>query len=290
MLNQLIESKNSSENSSRAGFLISTTAFVALFACCAMLWSLFAKDVVSANNNLEMNTLLPPVAIAQTEPPKPEPFVKKEVSVKKSQSAEITVPIRNKLIARTDESPQIPDKISTVQNTSKSRPNGAVLIKDGIENDPISSGGRSEDAETGNVIGDRTPARKVKTIVPVAKEEKDEPPVRKQPVVAVDRPKVETKVEPVKSIVSMGVITGKATSLPKPAYSAAAKAVGAAGAVNVQVLIDEQGNVISAKAVTGHFLLRANAESAAKNAKFSPTLLSKVPVKVSGVIVYNFVK
>jgi len=93
---------------------------------------------------------------------------------------------------------------------------------------------------------------------------------------------------PVKTI-SGGVINGKATSLPKPAYPAAAQAIGASGAVNVQVTIDEKGNVISASAVSGHPLLRQAAEQAARLAKFLPTKLSGQPVKVTGVIVYNFV-
>lgn len=89
--------------------------------------------------------------------------------------------------------------------------------------------------------------------------------------------------------ISGGVLNGKAMSLPKPEYPPAAMAVGASGAVSVQVLIDENGDVISASAVSGHPLLRAAAESAARGAKFSPTLLNGIPVKVSGVVVYNFV-
>ena len=89
--------------------------------------------------------------------------------------------------------------------------------------------------------------------------------------------------------VSGGVVNGKATSLVKPTYPAAARAVRASGAVNVQVLIDENGNVISASAVSGHPLLRSSAVQAARASKFNPTLLSGQPVKVSGIIVYNFV-
>jgi TonB family protein len=89
--------------------------------------------------------------------------------------------------------------------------------------------------------------------------------------------------------ISGGVLNGKANSLPEPAYPPVAKAAHASGNVVVQVTIDEQGNVISARAVSGHPLLRAAAESAARQAKFSPTKLSGKPVKVSGVITYNFV-
>jgi TonB family protein len=89
--------------------------------------------------------------------------------------------------------------------------------------------------------------------------------------------------------ISAGVLNGKAISLPKPPYPPVAKAVRASGAVSVQVLIDEKGNVVSATAVSGHPLLQAAAVQAARGAKFSPTVLSGQPVKVSGIITYNFV-
>lgn len=90
-------------------------------------------------------------------------------------------------------------------------------------------------------------------------------------------------------IISGGVINGKAVELPEPVYPAAAKAVAASGLVSVQVLIDEDGNVQSAEAVSGHPLLRSAAVDAARQAKFPPTLLSGIPVKVSGILKYNFV-
>ncbi len=93
----------------------------------------------------------------------------------------------------------------------------------------------------------------------------------------------------VPKIVSGGVLNGKAINLPMPKYPAPARKVEASGAVSVQVLVDEEGNVVSASAVSGHPLLRAAAESAARNATFSRTLISGQPVKVSGVLIYNFV-
>ncbi len=86
-----------------------------------------------------------------------------------------------------------------------------------------------------------------------------------------------------------GVLNNQANQLPQPAYPPAALAVNAGGSVNVRVLIDEQGIVISASAVSGHPLLRTAAEAAAKKAKFAPTRLSGQPVKISGILVYNFV-
>jgi TonB family protein len=86
-----------------------------------------------------------------------------------------------------------------------------------------------------------------------------------------------------------GVLNGRAISLPRPPYPAIARASHAQGRVNVQVLIDESGNVVSAQAISGHPLLQAVSVAAARHAKFTPTLLSGQPVKVSGLIVYNFV-
>ncbi|MCU1265936.1 MAG: TonB family C-terminal domain protein [Acidobacteria bacterium] len=91
-----------------------------------------------------------------------------------------------------------------------------------------------------------------------------------------------------KGAIKGGVLNAKATSLPSPNYPAVAKAARASGTVVVQVLVDETGNVVSAHAISGHPLLRAAAEAAARNAKFTPTKLSGKPVKVSGTISYNF--
>lgn len=97
----------------------------------------------------------------------------------------------------------------------------------------------------------------------------------------------ENRVMP--KVISGGVVNSKATSLVKPEYPPAARAVNAEGAVNVQVTIDENGDVISAAATSGHPLLRDAAVQAARASKFSPTRLSGQPVKVTGVVVYNFV-
>lgn len=104
-----------------------------------------------------------------------------------------------------------------------------------------------------------------------------------------ERPDNPVSGRPVPKQISGGVLNGKAISLPKPPYPPAARAVRASGSVHVQVLVDESGNVVSASAVSGHPLLRAAAVSAARGAKFNLTMLSGQPVKVSGVITYNFV-
>lgn len=89
-------------------------------------------------------------------------------------------------------------------------------------------------------------------------------------------------------VVYAGAIDAKATSKPEPPYPPIARAARASGAVKVEVVVDERGRVTSASAKSGHPLLRAGAEAAARQARFSPTRLSNKPVKVRGTITYNF--
>jgi protein TonB len=89
--------------------------------------------------------------------------------------------------------------------------------------------------------------------------------------------------------ISGGVLNGKAVRLVQPPYPPIARSAHASGQVTVQVLIDENGNVVAAHATNGHPLLQAAAVNAARSSKFTPTKLSGQPVKVNGVIIYNFV-
>lgn len=88
--------------------------------------------------------------------------------------------------------------------------------------------------------------------------------------------------------VSGGVLQGSAIRKPAPAYPPIAKAARAQGAVQVQVTISEEGRVIDAQVVAGHPLLREAALQAARQWVFRPTELSGVPVKVQGVLTFNF--
>lgn len=97
------------------------------------------------------------------------------------------------------------------------------------------------------------------------------------------------KGQPRPRTVSGGVLNGKAISLPEPGYPPKAKAAKTGGSVSVQVLIDEEGRVVSASAVSGHPLLQQAAVAAARGARFSPTLIKGIAVKVSGIVTYNFI-
>jgi len=87
--------------------------------------------------------------------------------------------------------------------------------------------------------------------------------------------------------VSGGMLNGKAIYLPLPEMPPGEKA---GGVVMVQILVDEQGSVVDAKAVSGPPALHAAAVNAARFARFSPTMLMGELVRVQGTLAYNFAK
>jgi len=89
----------------------------------------------------------------------------------------------------------------------------------------------------------------------------------------------------------MEILNGKAIDLPKPDYPREARELRLSGIVVIHVEIDEKGKVLSAKDICQGppFLTAASINSALK-ARFTPTLLNGQPIKVTGVIQYNFVE
>lgn len=267
MLDQLVESKShAAEDTKRSGFLLTTFIIMVTILMSAWLYSLFAKDYGMGGDELSLETLVAPPVIEDAPEPEPEKQPEKQ--------KDPNVDVREKIIASMNETPpKIPDKISNEKSKIPPRnPDRYTALGDrnfdaavGMPADykgPVNtSGSGSESGLAGQGGSDET-----------AGGPPPPPPAPKVP-----------------KQISGGVLNGKATSLPKPPYPPAARAVRAAGAVSVQVLIDENGNVVSASAVSGHPLLRAAAVQAARGARFSPTKLSGQPVKVSGVITYNFV-
>lgn len=280
MLDQLVESKkNLADAAKRVKFLGTTFVLVVSLAFSGVLWSLFAKNVAMAGEQFELSTLLAPVAIPEEKPQPPEPAQSQPKNAPKNQA---DLPTRETNTLRLDESPLVPKEISVTPNTQKARPNAPFLIKKGAEIDVSNAAPRAEDrgsADGGNGIGTPQNQNQSKALETTTAPPPPAPVAKKSPEPPKNQPPV-----------SGGVLNGKAISLPKPAYSAAAKAVNASGEVNVQITVDETGKVISASAVSGHPLLRVEAERAARGARFTPTLLSKQPVKVTGIIVYRFTK
>lgn len=275
MLDQLVESRNTrGENTRRSGFLLTTFVIMTSILVGAWMYSLFAKDYGLGSGDLELSTLVAPVPVAEDEPP-PPPEQKPEKEIKAAPNADI----RKEVFLAMDESPKEPPKISTEKQTIPARrPN--VLTLQGDKNisasDAVASNYKGAVSTDGKGIAGDGGVPNAGTTGTATTVPKPPPPPPPPP-----------KAAPKK--ISGGVLNGKATSLPKPPYPAAARAVRASGAVNVQVTINESGSVVSASAVSGHPLLRQAAEQAARGARFAPTLLSGQPVSVTGVIVYNFV-
>jgi TonB family protein len=119
----------------------------------------------------------------------------------------------------------------------------------------------------------RTAAESTTASVPQVRLDSEPPPPTHQPI-----------LKPV----SGGVLNGKAISLPPPSYPDSARRMRVSGTIVVEVVIDEIGKVIAARARSGPDSLADAAERAALRARFSPTKLSGQPVKVAGVINYKF--
>lgn len=263
MLDQLVESKsNSAENSRRSGFLATVFVIMSAILISGVIYSLFAKDYGMGGSDLELSTLVAPIPVEEEPPPKVE-----------EQKKAVNVDVRKEIIQSMMESPKVPDKISNEKQTIPPRDPDRKTVKGDINFTSTVPVDRSYDGPVNNTGtgADETPTGNT-------------PPDPGAPPPPPPTPK-----PPPPKPISGGVLNGKATRLPTPTYPPAARAVRAGGSVAVQVLIDENGNVISASAASGNPLLRAAAVAAARGAKFSPTKLSGQPVKVQGIITYNFV-
>jgi hypothetical protein len=74
----------------------------------------------------------------------------------------------------------------------------------------------------------------------------------------------------------------------RPVHTNSAKKAGARGLVQVEVLIDENGNVLTANARTGNPILWEEAERAALETKFNKPKANGLPARAIGFLVYRF--
>ena len=97
------------------------------------------------------------------------------------------------------------------------------------------------------------------------------------------------KAARVPEFVNLGSLSSaNAVRMVTPSYPAMARQSRVVGKVTVDVDLDEEGNVVEAKATSGHAMLKQAAEDAAKRSKFKPATFNDKPIKAKGVIVYNF--
>lgn len=264
MFTNLVESSSHTKEFKRRGsFVLFTTITYAVLLVAMGVVSVYAYDARLEQQNLEMVTLINPQDFAEAPAPatsQPE----RPRSTDNNNDSNVTERIDPMLSVNRPE--RVPEEISAKPNTNPPIPDsGFWRVGNENRNAGTPAGPGSENTGGGQV----TPSRQVVDI--------EEPPL--PPAPEVKTPKV----------VHKGVITSQALSLPKPGYPPLAKQMGIQGTVSIQVLINESGQVVSAKAVGGSPFLTKEAERAALQARFSPTMLNDQAVKVSGVITYNFV-
>lgn len=85
-----------------------------------------------------------------------------------------------------------------------------------------------------------------------------------------------------------GITWGKTIKLKFPEYPPAARKLNIRGTVETEVIIDEQGKVISAEGVCGRPQLIPGAKTAALATLFEPSILGGVPVQTTTILTFNF--
>ncbi len=265
MFTNLIESElHVKEFKRRSSFFLITVAVYSVILFAAGIASVYAYDaqLEAQTSSLEILQWVPPVERVRE---RERPAVQRPQSGSTNRGP--NVPTRPVLYESPSNPRNPPTNISSAPNLIPPAPFNAIVaphISDpGPVGPPIS--GNCATCPSGN----GAPAIKVDT------DTKPPEPVPVKP--------------PTTHRVSTGVLISKVISLPQPAYPAMAKQIRIQGPVNVQILVDEQGRVISAQAVSGHPMLTSASREAAMRARFTPTVLNGQPVKVQGVITYNFV-
>lgn len=107
-------------------------------------------------------------------------------------------------------------------------------------------------------------------------------------VAASENNEISSSREPTLRHVSEKLLREAAINLPMPEYPRDGSRERVPGKVEVQVVVNERGEVGSARAISGDSPLNQAAERAARRARFLPAKLSSDPTRVFGVISYDF--
>jgi len=259
MFENLVESGSHKQDVARKGsFVLITLAVYGVLIVAGAIAGIMMATANIDQQTLELTALIAPVPVPQQQ------VVKRDEPKPEKMELSKNVDVRRELIADVTRTDLVPKEISAKASDVPPVRKGVVtMVGSGDSNatSPMAPG-----SGTGQIISSG----------PAKVEIKDEPP---------PPPPKPTPHAPI----SGGVLNGKAVHLVQPPYPPIARSAHASGQVVVQVLIDENGSVVAAHATSGHPLLQAAAVNAARSSKFTPTKLSGQPVKVNGVIIYNFV-
>jgi protein TonB len=265
MFANLIESQSHGKEFKRRGrFVIATAAAYTVLFFVAGIVSVLAYDarLEAQTNDLEIVNWVPPVDPVTADPARPARPIRRTAPSSAPVDPNIRVAVRTIAVASTSDPTKVPDHAGT-QGIGVPPVTGPVVLGDRN----VDPRGAAPTNSGGCITCNSTP-----------------------PVVRVEEtPPTPTPVKPPTQRLPSTVLASKAISLPQPPYPPLARQIRLQGAVQVQILVDETGRVVSAHAVSGSSFLTTSAEGAARRARFTPTLLNDQPVKVQGVIVYNFV-
>lgn len=257
MFENLVESTTQrAEKGRRSAFTIGTFSIWVLVFTGVVVWQIwaFAADL---NQVAEQTTMLAP----PPPPPPPPPATGPSNPTPSKQAAQIVI----------DQPPvKVPETIKEAPKAISLRTN------------PRETGDRTIGTiggQPGGVEGG-TPGGKLDGIIGGTDNGEPPPP---PPPVRQDPP---VQSGPIRR--SEGVLRGNALNKLTPAYPPIAKQTGVSGDVTVEILIDENGRVVSARALGGPALLQQAAVSAARGWSFRPTLLNGQAVKVTGAITFRF--
>ena len=235
MFDNLVESSSHKQDISRKGSFIGITAGIYLVLIVAFfIAGIYWYDNHLGQMELELTTLVAPVPVPQQQK---EPEQKQEV---KPTKVEQNVDVRKELIADVTRTELVPKEVSAKASDIPPVRRGVTTV----------IGNESSNAAAPMPAG---PGAGTVVTAPTKVDIEEPPPPAATPT-------------PPRAPISGGVLNGKALSLPHPPYPAIARAARASGTVVVQVTIDENGQVISARAVSGHPLLQAVAVAAARRA------------------------
>lgn len=276
MFNNLIESERHIKDMKRRGsFIFATIMVYGLLIAVAGVGSIYAYEAHVDNQTLELTAL---VTMLPTAPAPPqhttEPSDRRQSRSAVPTDSNAQVPMRTVRMSDVTDMRKVSDQIGIKgDNIPPAPPNAEIGPRNynvgGTDSDGNSPYG--SDRGTRNATTDGSGDSGLT---------KDTPPEIP--------PRVETKPAKPK-IISLGVIESKVLHKAVPPYPELAKKARVSGLVTVEILLDVDGRVISAHATNGHPLLRAASEQAAYQTRFTPTLLSNQPVKVSGMITFKFV-
>lgn len=253
MFDRLVESTQNRQRSRAGRFLFLTGLIYTMMLTVLAVWAIMGFSPSLAESVDWTTCLAPPVL--HTAPP---PVIQRTVHTSNAPAADrFVTPTGENKIPRLEELPQL--QRTSVQFSGLAtglRPDTGLL-----------SGNFSPIGSGNNIAVPPPPAPK-----PRPTPEPTPAPTPKQQLTQV----------------SKGVIQGAAVVKPAPVYPPLARQARVEGAVQILVTISEEGRVLEAAVVNGHPLLRQAALEAARRWVFNPTTLSEVPVKVQGILTFNF--